>query len=667
MSLLAPLFLAGLLAIGLPWWLHRLSSENPNRKPFSSLMFLEAGEPQRVLAKNVQYLLLLALRVGLLVLLALAFAQPAWWRSPQAAAVDGALLQVIALDASASMGYDDRWAEAQDTARDIIDSMGADDRGQIVSAGRTTELLTGETLDRAELRQAVNAARPGVFHLDFGQLTRALDGVVRASDLPVVMHIVTDAQGTGLPVRFAELAPRQAMELRVHAIAPQVEDNWSVDLLAGSALSGELQAGVRSFASRSAQKLLQLELNGQVVEQQSLNVPAGGRAQASFAPLELADGSNRVTVGISPGDALAADDSRFIALQKPEPRPVLLVSGDLRGRDLLFMASAMESLSQLALQVTHASPADLADQQLGDYHFIVLADTGALGDSEIDLLQDYVESGGAVLQALAQRSTGLVNVPLSGQLFAASGGLNLGRGIEDYASVGAIDVSHPALRGIGTLRGARFFRHTPIQPTATDAVLISLDNGAPLLIESELGNGRVLLFTSSLDREWNDLAVQPVFVPLVAGLANHLLGGAGFSSESELGSTMALRAVGMQGGQIFDPAGKAALGLGGGTDDVLLDQIGFYELVSGGRSELVAVNFDARESNLAPIDTATLERWQGLGRRGDEIEASPSLAAAPEAVPLPLGQWILLLLLVAVIVESWVGNWHLRVRRGIAA
>ena len=62
MTLLAPLFLAGLLAIGLPIWLHRLSSENPNRKPFSSLMFLEAGEPQRVLAKNVQYLLLLALR-----------------------------------------------------------------------------------------------------------------------------------------------------------------------------------------------------------------------------------------------------------------------------------------------------------------------------------------------------------------------------------------------------------------------------------------------------------------------------------------------------------------------------------------------------------------------------------------------------------------------------
>ena len=49
MTLLAPLFFAGLLAIGLPLWLHRLSAENPNRQRFSSLMLLEAGEPKQAL------------------------------------------------------------------------------------------------------------------------------------------------------------------------------------------------------------------------------------------------------------------------------------------------------------------------------------------------------------------------------------------------------------------------------------------------------------------------------------------------------------------------------------------------------------------------------------------------------------------------------------------
>ena len=85
-------------------------------------------------------------------------------------------------------------------------------------------------------------------------------------------------------------------------------------------------------------------------------------------------------------------------------------------------------------------------------------------------------------------------------------------------------------------------RFTEIEPAADDRVLMSLETGSPLLIERSLGSGRVLLFTSSLSREWNDLPLQPVFVPFVAGIADHLLGGAGFSSEAALGSTLALRA-----------------------------------------------------------------------------------------------------------------------------
>ena len=72
-----------------------------------------------------------------------------------------------------------------------------------------------------------------------------------------------------------------------------------------------------------------------------------------------------------------------------------------------------------------------------------------------------------------------------------------------------------------------------------------LADGTPLLLERVMGAGRVLLFTSSLDREWNDLPVQPAFVPLMAGIANHLLGGAGFTSEADLGSTLSVRALGL--------------------------------------------------------------------------------------------------------------------------
>lgn len=665
MTLLAPLFLLGFLAIGLPIWLHRLSSENPNRKQYSSLMFLEAGEPRRVLAKNLQYLLLLALRIGVLALVALAFAQPALWREPGAVSGGTAQLHVIVLDASASMSWGDRWERAQDAALDVIGGLAPDDRAQLVSGGRVVELLTGQTIDRALLRQGVAAARPGVFFLDYGQLARAVDGVLRGAELPVVLHLITDGQEGALPTRFAELAPTEPAELRVHNVAADGEANWAVESLVGSTLTGEVQATVRSFASMPVAKMLSLELNGLQIDERRLEIEPGGRANVNFGALELASGANRVSVSLTPGDDMTGDDTRIIALKRAEPRPVLLLSGDLRMRDTLFVSSAMESLAALALVPETAAAAELVDRPLADYGFVVVADAGALGDAQVRQLEDYVANGGALLMALGPRTAAQSAVPLTGQQFQ-SGSAGLFGGDEDYASVGALDATHPALQGVELLRAARFFRHTAIEAAEEDRILISLDTGSPLLLERELGAGRVLVFTSSLDREWNDLPVQPVFVPLVAGIANHLLGGAGFSSERSLGSTLALRAVGLLGGQIFDPAGDPALGLGGGSDDVLLDRIGFYEIASGGNTDLVAVNFDIRESDLATVDAATIERWESLGQRDAGETAAAALTGDREPVLESLAQWILIVLLVAVILESWIGNQHLRVRRGMA-
>src|SRR5690606_20262557 len=114
----------------------------------------------------------------------------------------------------------------------------------------------------------------------------------------------------------------------------------------------------------------------------------------------------------------------------------------------------------------------------------------------------------------------------------------------------------------------------------------------------------------------------------------------------------------------FDPDGRRALGLGGGTSDIVLERVGFYEVQGGGRTEVVAVNPDPRESDLTSVDDGTLERWQGLGFEADgRVDVTTE---AGEAVAVPLGAWLLWVLVAALLIETLVGNWHLRVRRGIA-
>ncbi|HEY5623145.1 MAG TPA: BatA domain-containing protein, partial [Gammaproteobacteria bacterium] len=643
MTLLAPAFLLGLLAIGVPLWLHRLSSENPNRQPFSSSMFLEPGEPRRVLAKKLQYLLLLALRIGVLLLLALAFARPALQGAAQAALGDSARLQVVVVDVSASMGYGERWERALDVADDLIDDMESSDLGQLVAAGRLTRVLVEPTLDRGELRQALNAIEPDVFRVDYGQIVSAMDGVLRGIEIPIVLHLVTDAQQSSSPTRFADLAPRVPLELQVHDVSLPGASNVAVDGMNWTAASGEVAISVRAYGPETLETAVALELNGEEFARRTVSIAENSAAQLSFDGLELESGANRVVARLLPGDALPFDDERFLVVRRPLPRPVLLVTGSPRATDALYVTAAIDAMPELAFELEQIAPAALADKELAGYAFVIVGDGGALAEEDADALRDYAEGGGAIFMALGPRAATLDQVPVTGHEFQTVAAF--GNRADDFAAVGNLDRTHPALRSADELRSARFFRYLSIAPEPGDGVMMSLDDGTSLLIEHGLGDGRVLLFASSLDREWNNLPVQPVFVPWLAELSAYLTGDLAQSSEVSLGSTLSPRMVGLSGGQIFSPDGGQALGLAGAAtgQEVLLDQLGFYEIVGSGQTELVAVNADPRESNLASMEPNAVTRWLSLASETPTAApgAAPELGEAP---PTPLWPWVLGLL-----------------------
>src|SRR5271154_5189543 len=101
MGFLAPWFLAGLAAVGLPIWIHLLKRHRTDPRLFPSLMLFEKREQSSVKHRRLEYLLLFALRVAMLLLLALLFANPFIRRS--ATRADGKQMLVIAVDQSFSM------------------------------------------------------------------------------------------------------------------------------------------------------------------------------------------------------------------------------------------------------------------------------------------------------------------------------------------------------------------------------------------------------------------------------------------------------------------------------------------------------------------------------------------------------------------------------------
>ncbi len=132
MGFLAPWFLAGLVAVGLPVYMHLLRRQTTMPRPVSSLMFFEQGTQSSMRHRRLRYLLLFALRALLVLLLALAFAQP-FLRGRQRSASDRLLL--VAVDNSFSMRAGTRLADAKREALEVLATRKPSQKAQVMALG----------------------------------------------------------------------------------------------------------------------------------------------------------------------------------------------------------------------------------------------------------------------------------------------------------------------------------------------------------------------------------------------------------------------------------------------------------------------------------------------------------------------------------------------------
>jgi hypothetical protein len=167
---------------------------------------------------------------------------------------------------------------------------------------------------------------------------------------------------------------------------------------------------------------------------------------------------------------------------------------------------------------------------------------------------------------------------------------------------------------------------------AADGVLARYDDGRVALAEKMVGKGRVLVWTSTLDTSWNDLPLQPVFLPflhqLVKHAGDHVDARASYSVGEVLDLSTQAELSGRDAG-VVAPSGEAER-LPAARRALALTSPGFYEVrrLEGGRwSRLAAVNFDPAESDLAALDPEELAgavTRQGEGREARRGEPAPT-------------------------------------------
>src|ERR1017187_6150061 len=187
MGFLAPWFLAGLAAVGVPVYVHLLRRHTTTLHPFSSLMFFERRTQSSIRHRRLRYLALLSLRTLLLVLLALAFANP--FINRMAANMSGEKLLLLVIDNSFSMRAGSRLADARNEALSVLSSRRPTDRAQVMTLGSQLQVLTQPTQDAGALRAAVESLQPGDSHGNFGELARSLRSLAESIPMPIELHL----------------------------------------------------------------------------------------------------------------------------------------------------------------------------------------------------------------------------------------------------------------------------------------------------------------------------------------------------------------------------------------------------------------------------------------------------------------------------------------------
>ncbi len=679
MGFLAPWFLAGLAAVGVPIFVHLLRKHVTTPRPVSSLMFFERGTQSSTQHRRLRYLLLFALRFALVLLVVLAFAQPFVRRS--ATDANGRLL-VIVFDNSFSMRVGTSFAQAKEQALAALAAKKPAQKAQVMALGGRLEILTQATADEAQLRAALESIENGDGRADFGELGRGIRTLGETVQGPIDLHLFSDVQRTGMPSNFADMVLPDNATLVLHSVVKKAAPpNWTVESVSAPAnftdpkdpKRSRVQAVIAGFNTPAAEKTVSLVVDGKTVATRKVQVPANGRATVEFSPLEVGYGFNRCEVRIDGGDAFPQDDVSVFAVRRSDPERVLFVHAAADTRSGLYFGAALNAAAPSSFVVQSVSEEQATDLDPAKFAFVVLSDAEFIPSIFEHALEQYVAKGGSVLTTLGVGAERRVRIPLWGSEVRE---VRHYLAAEGAATVGQVDFTYPALEQMQPVRDnggwpeAKFFQAATVDP-GTARVVARLNDGIPLLIDKPLGEGHLMLLSSGLENLTNDLPLHPVFVAFVDHAARYLSGDEWQGGSKLVDSFVPLRAATGPVGEVanvevIDPDGHRPLSLSEArtAQTLRLQRAGFYQVrLANGHEVVIGVNPDRRESDLTPMAEDMQQLWSGSSGGNNQAQNSKVATSVVQTQPTSLWWYVMLLACLVALAETLLASGYMGTQR----
>jgi len=440
---------------------------------------LAAHEP----LQRLKWSLLLLLQLAALALISFAVARPFNEQEGQKP-----VHAVLLLDGSASMQANDvqpsRFAKAVDAAKSTLLNLPENSLATAILVAAQPQVLVAATTDRRQVEKALTDAQPSGAAADMREallLARSLGGDPAARRI----YLFTDGAFTLPPdlpddlgaVDVVTVGLPDTGNLAVTTIStrPDPRDNRRQQLF----------TRVENASGLPAQATISIAVDGQTVEDRSVDIAANGQSEQVFEDLQPGARWASVTVSDKRGDnGLTLDDTAYAILVQRKPAQVLLVSpGNAFLEKVLSLLPGVD-LYRIPAQRYLAVEADRFD---------------------VIVFDDY-------LPPLLPRGNLLVVNPPDRGPFRSNGEVRRPR-------VGTWDREDPLL-GFVDIRDLQVNRVSKLDLPRWMKPLITTADGVPLFASGQDGDRRVAILP--FDLRQSNLPLSPAFPILMSNMLNYL-------------------------------------------------------------------------------------------------------------------------------------------------
>jgi hypothetical protein len=527
MQFLNPLVLFGLAASAIPLIIHLLNLRKIKTIEFSSLKFLNELQKSSIKKMKIKQILLLIIRTLLLIFLILAFARPSVKSHLPILGSYSKTSAIILIDNSYSMDVSDefgnRFNQAKSVAKSIIKNLKeGDEAGFVLLSPNEANAKKSLTRNLKLIDNELNSVNINNFSGNYiNSLSKIQTLLEDSKNLVKEVYIISDFQKSNIKENLDSLkffdnntivylvpiggySKSEIQNLSIDSIKiassifqknKPVETEFSVINLSNKQFSGIVASNY---------------LNKQKLAQRSFDITSNESKMLNISSIPSVSGLYNGYIELE-NDALEQDNKRYYGFILPEKPKSAIIGSDASIKYLKII---------LNLDIDGQNPTEiLANREISSIdlsRFDVVYFTGPFKKSDFAIIKQYTENGGGAFI--------FANSDTDPQVFI-DGMNNIGLNVQQSTnnnqeiSIRKVDKMHPLFSNVFKnpadeklqIESPKFNKFYKISGGQN---IINMDNGS-ILSEIKNKNGKILVFGSSTEEKWSNIAVSSIFPTIV--------------------------------------------------------------------------------------------------------------------------------------------------------